>query len=105
MVNHEVELRTREIGIRMALGSTRGMVLANTLRRVTLLMLAGVAAGLVLTFALHKAVSSVVEIHVANDAWLLLAVAGGLAAVGVMAGLFPARKAASVEPMNALRME
>jgi putative ABC transport system permease protein len=105
MVNHEVELRTREIGIRMALGSTRGMVLGNTLRRVSLLMLTGVAAGLLLTGALHKVLSSVVEIHAAQDAWLLCSLAVGLAAAGVLAGAFPAHRAASVEPTEALRME
>jgi ABC-type antimicrobial peptide transport system permease subunit len=105
MVNHEVELRTREIGIRMALGSTRGMVLGNTLRRVSLLMLMGVATGLLLTGALHKVLSSVVEIHAAKDAWLLCMLAAGLAAAGVLAGVFPAHKAASVEPTEALRME
>jgi putative ABC transport system permease protein len=105
MVNHEVELRTREIGIRMALGSTRGMVLGNTLRRVSLLMLTGVAMGLLLTGALHKVLASVVEIHAAKDAWLLCTLAVGLAAAGVLAGVFPAHKAASVEPTEALRME
>jgi putative ABC transport system permease protein len=105
MVNHEVELRTREIGIRMALGSTRAMVLGNTLRRVSLLMLTGVAAGLLLTGALHKILSSVVEIHAAKDAWLLCAIALGLAAAGILAGVFPAHRAASVEPTEALRME
>ena len=105
MVNHEVELRTREIGIRMALGSTRGMVLSNTLRRVSLLMVTGVAMGLLLTGALHKVLSSVVEIHAAKDAWLLCMLAVGLAGAGVLAGVFPAHKAASIEPTEALRME
>jgi predicted permease len=105
LINHEVELRTREIGIRMALGSTRDMVLVNVLRRVALLMFAGVAAGLVLTSAVHKVLSAVVEIHAQHDASLLFAMSLGLALIGVLAGVLPARKAASVEPMQALRIE
>ena len=105
LINHEVELRTREIGIRMALGSTRDMVLANVLRRVALLMFAGVAVGLLLTGAVHKVLSAVVEIHAEHDASLLFAMSAGLALVGVLAGVLPARKAASVEPMQALRTD
>ena len=105
LINHEVELRTREIGIRMALGSTRALVLGNVLRRVAILMLGGVAAGLLLTTLLHKALSSVIEIHATHDASLLIAITAGLALIGVLAGVLPARKAASVEPMQALRTE
>jgi predicted permease len=105
LINHEVELRTREIGIRMALGSTRGLVLGNVLRRVALLMFAGVAVGLFLTSAAHKVLSSVIEIHPNHDAFFLFAISVGLALLGILAGVLPARKAASVEPMQALRIE
>jgi putative ABC transport system permease protein len=105
LINHEVELRTREIGIRMALGSTRDMVLVNVLRRVALLMFAGVTVGLLLTGAAHKVLSAVVEIHAEHDASLLFAISASLAIFGVLAGVLPARRAASVEPMQALRIE
>jgi predicted permease len=105
LINHEVELRTREIGIRMALGSTRGLVLGNVLRRVALLMLAGVTVGLFLTTILNKILRAVVEIHAAHDASLLLALTAGLAIVGILAGVLPARRAASTDPMSALRTE
>jgi ABC-type antimicrobial peptide transport system permease subunit len=51
LVNHEVELRTREIGIRMALGSTRMQVTKLLLGKVALLMLSGLAIGWMLTLA------------------------------------------------------
>jgi putative ABC transport system permease protein len=105
LINHEVELRTREIGIRMALGSTRSLVLGNVLRRVSLLMVTGIAVGLLLTGALQKVLSSVVEIHAAKDARLLCMLALGLVIAGVLAGVLPAHRAASVEPTDALRME
>jgi ABC-type antimicrobial peptide transport system permease subunit len=68
-------------------------------------MFAGVAVGLLLTGAVHKVLSAVVEIHAEHDASLLFAMSAGLALVGVLAGVLPARKAASVEPMQALRIE
>jgi putative ABC transport system permease protein len=105
LVNHEVELRTREIGIRMALGSTRGLVLREVLRRVALLMLAGAGAGWVLTLTLKKVLASVVEMHASHDAALLAGVTAGLIAVGVLVSVAPARRAATIDPMQALRNE
>jgi putative ABC transport system permease protein len=105
LVNHEVELRTREIGIRMALGSTRGLVLREVLRRVALLMVVGAGAGWALTLALKKVLASVVEMHASHDAVLLAGVTAGLIAVGVLVSVAPARRAATVDPMQALRNE
>ena len=105
LVNHEVELRRREIGIRMALGSTRGLVLREVLRRVALLMVAGAGAGWVLTLALKKVLASVVEMHASHDVALLAGVTAGLIAVGVLVSVAPARRAATVDPMQALRNE
>jgi len=105
LVNHEVELRTREIGIRMALGSTRIQVTKLVLGKVALLMLFGLSIGWVLTIALHKMIAAVVEMHAGNDFILLAALTIGLAAIGVIASLLPARRAASVQPTLALRIE
>jgi predicted permease len=105
LVNHEVELRTREIGIRMALGSTRMLVMREVMRRVALLMVVGVGTGWVLTLALKKVLASVVEMHAGDDAVLLAGVTAGLIAVGVLVSVAPARRAATVDPMQALRNE
>jgi ABC-type antimicrobial peptide transport system permease subunit len=105
LVNHEVELRTREIGIRMALGSTRGLVMGEVVRRVAILMVVGAGAGWLLTLGLKKVMASVVEMHAGHDATLLAGVTAGLIVVGVLVSVAPARRAATVDPMQALRNE
>ena len=105
MVHHEVELRTRDIGVRMALGSTRGGVVRGIVMRVTALMGVGIAAGWALTFALQRTISSVVEVDVTHDAALLLAITLTLGVFGVAASLLPACRAASIDPVTALRSE
>jgi predicted permease len=105
MVAHEVELKTRDIGIRMALGSTRGLVVRQILQRVATLMLFGIGIGWVLTLALQKVLASVVTLSVAQDAWLLAAITAALALFGVSASFLPARRAASINPIEALRTE
>jgi len=105
MVHHEVEVRTREIGVRMALGSSRGRVVGDILRRVVVLMVAGVAAGWMMTLALRKVIASVVEMNAAHDALLLGLLTFALVMIGMLASLVPARNAASIDPMEALRNE
>jgi putative ABC transport system permease protein len=105
LVNHEVELRTREIGIRMALGSTRGVVMSGVLRRVAVLMVVGVSIGWMLTLAVRKLLVAVVVMHATHDLVLLAGLTATLIAVGLLASVAPARKAATIEPMQALRTE
>jgi putative ABC transport system permease protein len=105
LINHEVELRTREIGIRMALGSSRGLVMGNVLRRVALLLVTGVGTGWVMTLALQKVLAAVVVMRAGQDTVLLGGLTAALIGVGLMASVVPARKAATIEPMQALRNE
>jgi putative ABC transport system permease protein len=105
LTTHEVELRTRDIGIRMALGSTRGQVMRQILARVGRLMLVGVAAGWLITLAAQKGLASVVQIHPAKDATLLVALTLSLVVIGIGAALWPSRRAASINPIEALRAE
>jgi putative ABC transport system permease protein len=105
MVHHEVELRTHDIGVRMALGSTRGRVMREILQRVAVLMLIGVSAGWLLTLALKRTLSSVLELQAFSNAGLLLALTLALIFFGIAASLLPARRAASIEPTQALRAE
>ena len=105
LVNHEVELRTREIGICMALGSTRALAMRQVLRRVALLIATGTGLGWLLTLALKKVLSSVVEMNADHDLALFVCLTAGLAAMGILASIIPARRAASIEPMQVLRTE
>jgi ABC-type antimicrobial peptide transport system permease subunit len=105
LISHEVDLSIRDIGVRMALGATRGQVLANVYRRVGILMAIGIAAGLVMTLAVQKLLAALVVLHIGRDAAVVAALAGGLAFFGLLAALLPARRAASTEPMLALRYE
>ena len=105
LVNHEVESRTREIGIRMALGSTRRRVTQTVLSKVALLLTIGLTVGWALTFALRKILSSAVEMPAGHDLLTLVGLTGGLAAIGLLASLMPALRAASIEPVKALRID
>ena len=105
LISHEVDLRTRDIGIRMALGASRQSVLVMTLTRVAILLAIGIGCGLVLTVATQKLIASVVILEFFHQAGLLLLLSVALAAAGFLAGLLPARRAASIDPMSALRSE
>ncbi|MFP5227051.1 MAG: ABC transporter permease [Acidobacteriota bacterium] len=105
LISHEVAIGTRDIGIRMALGATRSGVFTHILRRVALLLGTGMAAGFVLTLAAQRLIASVVAIHVAQQAGLLVLLMLVLAAAGFLAAILPMQRAASIEPMEALRTE
>ena len=105
LVSHEVELGTRDIGIRMALGSTREGVLAMVLTRVAALLTSGITAGLVLTYATKKLIASVVVIQFTHQAGLLALIALALAAAGILATVLPAFRAAKTDPIQVLRSE
>ncbi|HEY2859736.1 MAG TPA: ABC transporter permease [Terracidiphilus sp.] len=100
-----VSYRRREIGIRMALGATRRGVAQIILRQGTILIGAGLAVGLLLAFASGRLIQSFLyEVHTV-DAWTYAAVTLALALIGLAAAMLPAHKAASIQPMQALREE
>jgi ABC-type antimicrobial peptide transport system permease subunit len=68
-------------------------------------MVVGVGIGWALTLALKKVLASVVEMHASHDAVLLAGVTAGLMAVGVLVSVAPARRAATIDPMQALHDE
>ncbi|HEY1677143.1 MAG TPA: ABC transporter permease [Candidatus Sulfotelmatobacter sp.] len=100
---YSVAQRTSEIGIRMALGALPKEVLAMVLREATWVSLAGIVCGLGTTLFLARLVKSLLYGLKPNDPIVLLASASLLASIGLAAGWIPARRAASVEPMQALR--
>jgi predicted permease len=105
LVSHEVELSTHDIGLRMALGATRVGVLAAVYRRVGFMLLGGVVAGLITTFTVQKLLAAVVTINAGKDSGAVIGLAIGLFAAGLLAVLVPAKRAASIDPMVALRYE
>ena len=98
-------LRTREIGIRMALGAQRGTVMGLVLRDVLWLAGISIAATLPLALVLGRLLRSQLYGISAADPVTLLAGTLLVAAVALLAALLPARRAASIEPMKALRTE
>lgn len=100
-----VSYRRREIGVRMALGATRSSVAQLVLRQGGVLVSVGLVAGLALAFAGGRLVKSFLYEVQPLDAWTYCAVALALAVIGLAAALVPARRAASIEPMQALRDE
>jgi putative ABC transport system permease protein len=97
--------RTREIGIRKAIGATRGNILRQFLVESVILCLAGGAAGVLLGIAVASALSRFAGWQTAVTADSLLLAFGFSAGVGLLFGLWPARRAASLDPVEALRHE
>lgn len=100
-----VARRTREIGIRMALGAGRQSVLWMVLRETLTLAAVGVAIGLAVAFPLTRLVQTQLFGVAASDIATLAAASLGLAAVTALAGYVPARRATGIDPMLALRWE
>ena len=100
-----VSYRRREIGVRMALGATRLSVAQLILGQGSKLIGVGLAVGLLLAFAAARLIKGFLYQVKPLDAWTYLAVALTLSVIGLIAAFIPARRAASIEPMEALRTE
>ena len=100
-----VSQRSREIGVRIALGATRSDVTKLTMSQAARLTGVGVAIGLVLAVALGRAMEAGLLGIVSNDIRSTLGLAVLLAATSLLASYLPARRAASVDPIVALRSE
>jgi predicted permease len=100
-----VARRTREIGVRMALGAVQGDVLWLVMREVLVLVGAGLALGIGAAWGLSRVVGSVLYGITPNDPVTIIGAAGILGIVALLAGYIPARRATRVNPMLALRYE
>jgi putative ABC transport system permease protein len=105
VVSYGVRLRTREFGIRLALGATSGDVVRSVLRRAIILAAAGVLVGLGVAAATSRALEGLLFEVSTMDLFTYVAVAALLVLVAVFASWTPARRAARVEPVVALRHE
>ncbi|HEV8337427.1 MAG TPA: ABC transporter permease [Candidatus Polarisedimenticolia bacterium] len=97
--------RTREIGVRMAIGAKARHVLAQFLLEAVILSIVGGALGVVLGIAASYAVSSLAGWPVSVGGVSVAAAFGFSAAIGIFFGFYPARKAAALDPIEALRYE
>ena len=102
---YSVEQRTREIGVRAALGAGRGDILRLVLRESLRVAIAGVAVGIAGAFGLTRLLSAELFEVTATDPLTFLTVPGILLAVALAAAYVPARRAMRVDPMVALRYE
>jgi predicted permease len=100
-----VARRTREIGIRMALGATQQNVAWMILREILGMLAAGLCVGLIAAYGIGRVVESLLFGVKASDPVVFVLAAVLLAAVAMLAGWLPSRKAANVDPMVALRYE
>ncbi len=105
LMSYAVTRRTREIGIRMALGSQRAGILRLVLRETLVLTLAGIAIGLPCALAASRLIAHWLFGISPEDPLTLVAVCAALLAAGALAGYLPARRAMSVDPLIALRAE
>jgi ABC-type antimicrobial peptide transport system permease subunit len=105
VISYMVARRTNEIGVRIALGASPGNILRMVLREAAGLLALGLALGTVLALALGSTTASMLYGLQPRDPQTLGAAIAGMALVALIASLLPARRAAIVQPMAALREE
>jgi putative ABC transport system permease protein len=105
VIAYSVAQRTREIGIRIALGAQRGEMLAMILRQSLTVVAVGLAIGLLAAFAGTRLLASLLYGVSANDIFTYATVVLLLGVAALLASYIPARRAMRVDPMVALRAE
>jgi predicted permease len=104
VVSYSVSQRNQEMGIRMAMGAQRADIITLVLKSVAATVSVGMVVGLAASIALNRVVSHWVQSS-SRDPLTLLAVAVLLVAIALLACFWPARRAANLDPMKALRTE
>ena len=102
---YTVSQRTREIGLRMALGAAPGRVRGMVLRQVGFMTIVGGVVGLAAAVALARLAQSLLFQMQGSDPFVLIGSAVALTLVALAAGFIPAHRASQVDPMRALRYE
>ena len=100
-----VAQRTREIGIRLALGAARTGVVSMIVRQAVLLAAAGLGIGLTLAFGASRLIAGLLFATEPGDPLTYAAVAAGLLLVAMAASYLPARRASRIDPIRALRFD
>src|SRR5262249_32029346 len=102
---YSVSRRTRDIGVRLALGAQRATVLRMVLRDASLLLASGIVIGLVAWLGFASVLKTMLYGTAERDPLVLAAVCAVVAMTGLLAAWLPALRAAAVEPMQALRVD
>jgi putative ABC transport system permease protein len=105
VISYAVSQRQRELGMRMALGAQPGQVKGMVLKQGFVLAGIGVTLGLALAFGITRLMSSILVGVSPADPLTFISVSAGLLAVALLASYLPARRAANVDPMTALRLD
>ncbi len=105
VTSYQVQRRSHEMGIRMALGARRANIMLHVLRRTAILLIIGVIAGLACSWIATRAIKSLLYGIGPHDPIAIVFVCFVLAICGLIAAFIPARRAASTDPMRALRAE
>jgi len=100
-----VRERTREIGLRKALGARRSDIMAQMLTESVVLSMFGGVIGTILGAAIAMGISSVTPVPASIEPWSVVLGIGITAIVGLFFGLYPAMRAAALDPIEALRRE
>jgi predicted permease len=103
LLSYSVELRTGEMGVRMALGASRGSIVRLILRQAATRLVAGIALGLALAMAMNQVLRGAID-GLPWVAWTtLISLAGVMALVSAVAAVAPAMRATRVDPIRSLR--
>ena len=102
---YSVTRRTREIGIRIALGSPRAKICGLIVRQGMIMVALGILAGVIISIACGPLIRHLVYGVTPHDPAMIIGVATLLVAIAILACWLPARRAMNVDPMEALRAE
>ncbi|PYU77903.1 MAG: hypothetical protein DMG50_29375, partial [Acidobacteria bacterium] len=105
VISYIVATRRNEIGVRMALGASRGNIVGMVMRQTVVLLALGTALGVALALGATRGAGSMLFGLQPNDPLSLIGASGLLIAVALIASFLPARRASRVDPMVALRYE
>jgi predicted permease len=105
LLSFQVARRTSEIGIRIALGATRGQVVGLFLRQTAIILISGILPGILLTVLVGRSARTILYGVRETDPWALAVASCVLIAGGLLATLIPARRASALDPIQTLRAE
>lgn len=105
LLSFNVTRRTAEIGIRISIGAAPAQIRSMIFREIGSILVAGILPGIFLTELVARAVRALLYGSASIDIWALAFAIGLLATTGMLAGLIPAQRAATIDPVRALRRE